>query len=356
MAKKITREDVAKAAGVSTFTVSMALRDQARVAVETREHVKAVAARLGYVPNAVAAMFAKQRHGRATESRLNVAYLAQENHLFKAVKEAGAACGMAVTWRRLGEFASPAAATRQLWQEGYGGLLVQPHRWAWTPEQTRAFGWHRFAVVKLTSSLAELPVHMMRYLPFDYMDLALREVAARGYRRVAVLMEESASAEDNDARWGALLNFHRRKRPSGMTIRWRQLTPMEGLTPGKETMDWLAEKTVDAVVVPHWTTIDGLVDAGCKLDGRIGYAALFSGKTKSGVMVSGGDARLEERMARACRVLLELVQRGEKGLVKHPAEHVLVPEWIEGETLPFVAKAGVKSPGRTMAKRNSHCR
>jgi LacI family transcriptional regulator len=50
----ITSHDVARLAGLSQSTVSRALRDDPRVASATRDRVKAAAASLGYVPNALA--------------------------------------------------------------------------------------------------------------------------------------------------------------------------------------------------------------------------------------------------------------------------------------------------------------
>ncbi|MFT4051026.1 MAG: LacI family DNA-binding transcriptional regulator [Microbacterium sp.] len=54
-------EEVARAAGVSTTTVSRALSGRGRVSVATREHVCAVADRLGYVVSAAAATLASGR-------------------------------------------------------------------------------------------------------------------------------------------------------------------------------------------------------------------------------------------------------------------------------------------------------
>ncbi len=47
-------EDIARVAGVSPSTVSRALRDDARISVETRARVRRLAGELGYVPNGVA--------------------------------------------------------------------------------------------------------------------------------------------------------------------------------------------------------------------------------------------------------------------------------------------------------------
>ena len=56
-------EDVARLAGVSTMTVSRAIREPAKVAPATRARVAAAIAKLGYVPNLTAGSLASQRSG-----------------------------------------------------------------------------------------------------------------------------------------------------------------------------------------------------------------------------------------------------------------------------------------------------
>jgi LacI family transcriptional regulator/LacI family repressor for deo operon, udp, cdd, tsx, nupC, and nupG len=56
-------KDIAQAAGVSHSTVSRALHDSALISHATRERVKAMAAEMGYIPNAVARSLQAQRSG-----------------------------------------------------------------------------------------------------------------------------------------------------------------------------------------------------------------------------------------------------------------------------------------------------
>jgi DNA-binding LacI/PurR family transcriptional regulator len=56
-------KDIAHAAGVSHSTVSRALNDSALISEATRERVKALAAEMGYIPNAVARSLQAQRSG-----------------------------------------------------------------------------------------------------------------------------------------------------------------------------------------------------------------------------------------------------------------------------------------------------
>jgi LacI family gluconate utilization system Gnt-I transcriptional repressor len=56
-------QDVADAAGVSTMTVSRALRQDGRIATDTRRRVLEAVAKLGYVPDRIAGSFSSQRSG-----------------------------------------------------------------------------------------------------------------------------------------------------------------------------------------------------------------------------------------------------------------------------------------------------
>ena len=57
MTKRITIKDVAAEAGVSVATISLVMRDMGSFPEETRQHVKRVAAKMGYTPNRRAASF-----------------------------------------------------------------------------------------------------------------------------------------------------------------------------------------------------------------------------------------------------------------------------------------------------------
>ena len=57
----VTRRDVAKAAGVSTATVSNVLNNSDKVKAETAEHVRQVIKQLNYSPNMVARSLSTKR-------------------------------------------------------------------------------------------------------------------------------------------------------------------------------------------------------------------------------------------------------------------------------------------------------
>lgn len=61
--RRVTASDVAEAAGVSQSTVSRCFSDDKRISAATRTHVRAVAGRMGYTPNALARSLITNRSG-----------------------------------------------------------------------------------------------------------------------------------------------------------------------------------------------------------------------------------------------------------------------------------------------------
>ena len=64
MNKQVTREDVAREAGVSVAAVSRALNNSGYVKKEKKEHIIEVATRMGYNPNPIAMALQKRRSGQ----------------------------------------------------------------------------------------------------------------------------------------------------------------------------------------------------------------------------------------------------------------------------------------------------
>ena len=91
-------EDVARAAGVSTITVSRALRTPDQVAPRTRARIEEAAARLGYVPNLLAGALASARThtvGVLLPTIASSIFAATINGLTEVLEEAGFALLMA---------------------------------------------------------------------------------------------------------------------------------------------------------------------------------------------------------------------------------------------------------------------
>src|SRR6476660_7973009 len=80
--KSMTWREVARAAGVSPTTASLALNDHPRVAIKTRQRVAAAAARLGFVNNHAARRLARSRSASRSMrfDQIGLIYLTGQQH------------------------------------------------------------------------------------------------------------------------------------------------------------------------------------------------------------------------------------------------------------------------------------
>ena len=88
-ATAVTIYDVAKEANVSIATVSKALNDSSTISERTKEHIREIADRLGYRPNARAQSFARQASGTVlfiADFYRNIAF--ENPHMFEIISGA----------------------------------------------------------------------------------------------------------------------------------------------------------------------------------------------------------------------------------------------------------------------------
>ncbi|MCX6971149.1 MAG: LacI family DNA-binding transcriptional regulator [Verrucomicrobia bacterium] len=337
---QITRDDVARESGVSGFTVSQALRGQAGVAAKTRSHVEAVAARLGYQINPVASLLVRQRSRSAARRQLVVGQLGGSLRTNPEFIVACKELDLQGHYIAVEEFRSPEEGSRSLWHRGISGLSIAPGGMTWSAEERQRFDWDKFSLVKGSRALPDLPCHLVEQNAFDYMAETLRQVVARGYRRLAVLLLNTGNEEDDDARYGALLNFRERKLPTGVTCVWREAEVKNANFLDGNTLAWLRKQRPDVIVAYHWKMIVPLREAGFRIPEDFPLAAVLSvtDRLPGLPLVSGCDLQIMNMTRESLTILRDLIGWGKRGLSRQSMEHVVEPVWIEGETL------GITSP------------
>ncbi len=340
----MTLVELARRLGLSPSTVSCALRGVGEVSPATRQRVRAVAAKLGYRPHGPAAWLAMQRRrtGRTERRAIPVALLTRAGlpppgDLWEQFAETCAASGLCAVRFEASAADAPAAVSQTLWHRGILGVFFTPDDLPWPPAQWRQFAWERFTVLKNTRGAPELPFHLVRLSPFDYMLETLAQVFARGYRRVAVLLTPSTSAHDDLARLGAIEAFAKYQMPAdGALFTRRDAThPPHPQPVDAATAAWLEQHRPDAVVGFPGTWIYPLTAAGYRVPQDFGFAACLAYRYLIGVpSVAGCDTRNDEIGRRAAGRLAKLIQLRETGFTTAPVEEVIEPVWREGDSLP----------------------
>jgi LacI family transcriptional regulator len=213
--RPVTIADVAAEAGVSTFTVSLALRDNPRVKAETRRQVQAVAARLGYQRNAAFAVLgARSRIGRRAVSGLTLAAVSQcgkrdggplvLQRLISGLPIYATRLGYRIEEHSLEETVSARQLARQLYARGVAGVIFSRTICARTLLDA---DWSPFALVSLCARLDPLPVHTVRNDLFVSSYESVSRMRHLGFRRIGCLARhhEPLRLLDDHARFGGMM-------------------------------------------------------------------------------------------------------------------------------------------------------
>lgn len=331
-----TMRELARVLGFSASTVSLALRNDPRVAAATRRKVQQAARKHGYHLNpALTRMMGRVRRSERARYRETLAWL----NLGESPDRFGPT-GLEYL-RQMWEAASLRAGTfgcliEQFWvtepgmtgrrlsailsSRGIRGILIPPLPRSWGHLSIR---WADFAAVALTYTVPRPLVHRIVPSHFANMQEILRTIHRRGFRRPGLLLPRRYD-ERTGNRFRSAFLFHQNTLPA------RSRVPVHVC--GSQTLDascrkWLLRHQPDVVItlggLRHLDTL-GLPPPAVIL---IGYAQTDAG-------FAAMDENAPQIGATAVDHLLGMLGRNERGIPECP-QTVLIPgRWIEGASLP----------------------
>ncbi|HWA25872.1 MAG TPA: LacI family DNA-binding transcriptional regulator [Lacunisphaera sp.] len=340
MPDKVTLQDVADQTGVHRTTVSLALRDHPRIPPETRERVKAAAARLGYQINPlVAALMQSRRLGRPVK-HVTLAYVTNypTRYGWKPLHHdrpdffPGAAKRARELGYNLEDFwlaepgMTPARFCDILLARNIHGLIIG----RLPPGQNSLeLQWNRFSCVALGMTLRSPVLHHVTENHFDTVWQAMQRCLERGYRRVGFVFSEANDSPRVGERWlGAYLLQQR-------AFRARDRLPACAPIPTSETefVRWFKRCRPDALIATHARPVlDWLKRLGASVPRDVGIVDLEDHPQLSCAGVRYDPAIIG---ALAVEMLVGLLHRNETGVpATNQHEVLLTGEWREGRTLP----------------------
>ncbi len=341
----ISLGDVAREAGVSKMTVSLALREDGRIPAATRKRVRDAAKLLGYQPNAnLSRIMAETARTRRGDRGSTLSFLTTEpmgkdcpgdDSTFAAASERAAEYG-----HRLERFwisdpkISPAHFNRILWTRGVEGIIIPnlSHQLYQKGVRTLPIEWEKFCVVQISDSMLEPVINQVRHNHFAAMVKALDELELLGYRRIGLCMTSEVDIRTHH-RWAAAFLLWKAMRPAA-----RGLKPLliETIIPDK-VVTWVRKSRIDVVLSPGSEVLRALRAGGLTVPSEVGFATLdawgFGGEPVSGI-----DQERRVLAGFAVDMLVTLIHRRDCGVPKHPMEWLFTGTWVAGETT--TAQAG----------------
>lgn len=256
MSDRITIRELAKLAGVSTATVSLALRDSHEVSPATREKVQALALEHNYRSHpAVSALMQQVRGGKRVYDEETIAFIrtgldAGENasgplELLAGAEKEAFRLGYRIEIFWAGYLGAKAEQLgRMLYHRGIRGVIWGPMPY---PHPPLVFPWQHFVPIACTNStdVANLPIVSIHHT--KGMSLLLEQLEQRGARSIGFLVSEIEELRHDFAWRGGVDIYHYRGGKAKTQYRTAQKMPSEA-----SMLAWVDEHEMDTLVVSHF--------------------------------------------------------------------------------------------------------
>ena len=341
MAGRTTLRDVAKRAGVSVASVSMALRGCGTVSTARSEEIRKLAESMGYRPNPLLSSLASKKF--RTGKTIRGTPIAILNFPASAFGVAPSASIPDLYIRDLLREARRLGYAPEVFNYPFGRGLSQlervlHHRMVQgillhgSVDQNGMmddFNWSPYPVVQCARFHISPQFHTVRSNIFQSVKLAFEKVLALGYRRIGLAVaRHDTPLEDDQARHGAAVAV-----PAAYLPPRRRLPVFLGSINDRQSFkDWVKKNKPDAVIGFSPRLYWVLLEMGFSIPGDIGFASLHV-PPKPEEPISG-LLQNNEVIARQSVILLDqLVRERQRGIPELPM-HLLIPStWVDAETL-----------------------
>lgn len=330
---------VADAVGVHLSTVSLALRNDARLPAETRQRIQAAAQKLGYTPNPLVSLLMARVRRRNAGYRGTLGYVhtvPQETPKLAGRVHRNFLAGAQRRARDLGyhldEFfltADPASArqlTRMLDARSIAGVVIEHVPSPLCPGRRLTFDLSAFASASLGVPLAAPALHYVANDQYLRAVIAAREVLALGYRKPGLVLVDtfdSAMAHRCSAGFWAVQEY----------IDGIERVPICRIK-GKDqrtVATWLQRHKPDVVFASHGSVLGLVEQSGRRIPDDVGWVHLdWLPEFKR---VAGVYGNSEHTGAAAVDLVVSQLHRGETGPPAHAMSYLVAGSWMPGKTL-----------------------
>jgi len=331
--------EIARRAGVSVATVSLALRGRGGVARKTVERVKAVAEEVGYRPNPLLSSLASKKF-RSVDvvAGTPVAIFTLPVNQGKdwprfyneALEKWAKELGYAPTFYRIDSSARPDVIYRELYHRMAQGIVVLGGL-----EENRfytSFDWAQFCVVQCGRFFGFQPFHIVRPNIYQAVKMVFQELQALGYRRIGYAAgRHPQHMEDDDARFGAAVAME------VSLLRAKDRVPVfTGQHSDAEALvKWVKRHNPEVVIGFSPAVFWVLRDAGFDIPGDLGFASMHSQEEapESRVTCSGALQNQDEIARQSILLLDQLIRNRERGTPVQCLDVLVRSTWLPGNTL-----------------------
>jgi LacI family transcriptional regulator len=344
--QRVTLRDIAKVAGLHFTTVGLALRNDPRINAATTAKVQDVARRLGYSHDAMLSALSTYRHRKSQRLAGVIAHLTTYPlvETFKVNTRERATIEAATAYARSQGFGlesfqlnapgmTAARLSRMLRARGIQGVIFAPR--LPMPGPMPDLEWQYFSPVAIGYSITNLAVHRACPHQAHNMQLCLRELRRRGYRRTGVIMPHDVNERTRGNALGAFLAQQQQQTPAD---RVAPLFEEEITKPMIAT--WLRAERIDSVILTstpliHLAWIRAL---GYDDPEKLGITVLSrAGDTEH---LAGIDEQMNLLGESAAKFVTSLLRHNERGLPDYPRYSLVEGRWVDRPSVRALPAAG----------------
>jgi LacI family transcriptional regulator len=331
--------DIARRAGVSQPTVSMALRNHPSLPEETCQKIQRIAQEMGYRLNPMLSALASYRWSQKTPTfHGTLAWIdnSPTKEIFEQrVRESSLRALSEKHAQHLGYqletfwLQQPGVSHHRLSQilraRNISGLLIAP--------QSKARGhlhlaWNHFSVVTFGLTLTRPVFHSVSHDPFQSMRVSLRKLRGLGYRRIAYATSSHWNAR-TDHHWEAAFLLEQQRFDAKDRI--PPYIPQAEALERSSFLAWLRKAKPQAVISAEFKFIlSWLKEENIGVPSDLGLVVpdILSGATCAGV-----QANHDMLTKAAVNLVINMIQRNETGIPSCPQRVQIEGKWVQGDTV-----------------------
>lgn len=316
--------EVARLAGVSPATASMALRGLARVPPATRAVVERAAAELGYVRDPEIGHVLARSRRKAVTARETIVFLSEipigrkpdprAPWLFEMRREAEAAAHLIGCELETMVIPEKPSAMRELgrllWVRGIRGILVGPMTLA--DEARIEMDWGKFSAVEIGTTLRHPSLHRVERLFFEDCRELFELLKTKGRRRIGIALDARRRFIMRDIPEATLLLHLQRDSSS------EHVAPLPTDAWNRAGfLAWMKKEKPDCIVVYDADPIRWLKSAPTSVRAGVGTAYLSVSKPEQTGLVPDVATMIRESVG----MLHWMIQTGERGIPARCRSH-----------------------------------
>jgi LacI family transcriptional regulator len=349
-----TFRQLAQLAGVSIATVSLALRNHPSLPLKTRRKIQRLAKQTGYrYDPLVARLMTQLRTNRVKRSTDVLAFLTtwptrhdERVYLSEGTHHTNYLAGIRDRATKLGydidEFwtKEPGLTSKRLSRilqaRGIRGIIIPP---LIRSRGHVSLDWQYFATVALSFTIVKPDTHRVCHSCYNGMQLALRRLKQRGYRRPGFATHFEQSDRVNSSWLGSYL-AHQFTLPAKAKIApllSRKLTHEEMKT-------WVEKYQPDVILSNISVPYRLLKDLGYDIPRDIGFASLDRGAeiAATPLNLAGIDQQDFQQGVAAVNLVVEQIQNNTLGLPSTPVTLHVDGIWQDGKTVRTASRSSTE--------------